>query len=212
MNIFFTDRDPKQAAKDLNKVHNRKMIVEYAQIASTVIRTQMGTLIDVYIKKTSIKLLEDGSKIKVVRLKPRKWYLLEGDILKYKLGKCILAKRIIYADTHNNHPSVLWVYKSHTHYIWLLECLNQCIRVYNNNTGKRHLTTNLFFHICKYLDVGLPKLEFVDPPVVTSEPIPLTGDSVVDYRALMNYKFDDWVNRVKPIDVSWYEEFPIWVK
>lgn len=211
MNIFYTNRNPVTAADEHNKVHTRKMITEYAQMASTALRLNQGTPTVVYIRQVRSVELEDGSTVKVVRLKKRNWYLLDSDFIETRLNTPILVSKKVYAVTHMNHPSNIWVRQSMAHFIWTLKCAVRLCITYKQYSGKQHATFEILKFVANH-HVTLPNVELVDPPVATTAEIPLTGDTCTDYRTLMNHKFRDWVSRKKPLDVSWFREIPSWVE
>ena len=94
MNIFYLDHDVTKCAEMHNDKHVVKMILEYAQLLSTAHRVLDGTLIDGYSKT--------GRK--------QKRYVLSGNL-----------DSILYASTHINHPSAVWVRQSDKNYSWLFE-------------------------------------------------------------------------------------------
>lgn len=110
MNIFYVDKDPKQAAQDLVDSHVRKMILESAQLLSTAHRVLDG--------EQYIEVSEKGRKLK-------RWKLKEFDDIFYK-------------STHVNHPSATWVRKSIGNYLWLYEHFCSLLNEFTYRWGKHH--------------------------------------------------------------------------
>jgi len=86
MNIFYLDPDPQICAEMHNNKHCVKMILEYAQLLSTAHRVLDGVITE--------GVSPTGRK--------RKSYVLSD-----------ARENILYSATHINHPSAIWVRKTH---------------------------------------------------------------------------------------------------
>jgi len=94
MNIFVLDEDIKKCAEYHYNVHSYKMIVEYAQLLSSV-----------------YYFTEDKNNIVPV-------YGMDGFLLKNKI--IVDNKEFqIYQLTHKNHPCAVWVRESLSNWLWL---------------------------------------------------------------------------------------------
>ena len=111
MNIFYLDHDVTKCAEMHNDKHVVKMILEYAQLLSTAHRVIDGVELN--------GLSASGRK--------RKFWTL-GDSRDYTL----------YKATHINHPSAVWVRKTHQNYMWLADLLGQLCSEYTHRYEKTH--------------------------------------------------------------------------
>jgi len=108
MNIFFLDREANKAAQYHSDKHVVKMVLETAQILSTVVRIKRG-----YPGVYSLDGLDKDFGLTPEKNKKWKSY---AHVLHGETG----GGPRIYLITHPNHPSVLWARKSLQNYIWLL--------------------------------------------------------------------------------------------
>jgi hypothetical protein len=113
MNIFYFDNNPVKCAKMHCDKHTVKMIVEYAQILSTVHRLLDGKM---------DTIIQNGRKKKV-------W--IHPDMEK---------DSTLYSATHYNHPSVKWAMHSKDNYIWLVSLWNALCCEYTYRYDKIHAT------------------------------------------------------------------------
>jgi hypothetical protein len=180
MNIFYLDHDVVKCAEMHNDKHVVKMILEYAQLLSTAHRYLDGNLIDGYSKT--------GRK--------QKRYVLSSDI-----------DSILYASTHINHPSAIWVRQSPENYIWLANMLVALCEEYTHRYGKIHKVERdgLCYVLFKNIPNNIGNSGFTQPTPAMPDKYKVKADSIQSYRNY--YKGDkqhiaNWKNRTQP---SWYE-------
>lgn len=180
MNIFVTDSDPVQSAKNLCDKHVVKMILESAQLLCTA------------------HWVAWQSRLRAENIKGRalKQYLQDN-----------IPKNMqpAYSMTHFNHPCAVWARKAKPNYDWLSEhALAMCIE-YTARYGKRHKTQD----IIEWLQVNHPPLFFSFSKTLTPFAVAMPDeykveDPVVSYR---NYyigsksKIAKWRHSDKP---SWW--------
>jgi len=112
MNIFYLNNDPKICAEMHLDKHVVKMILEYAQLLSTAHRVLDG-------EQSPWFTTAAGRK-------KREWMLYDD------------RQNILYAATHINHPSAVWVRYSDKNYTWLVCLLNELCKEYTHRYGKIH--------------------------------------------------------------------------
>jgi len=211
MNVFYTNDCPIQAANEHVRIHQVKMIVEYTQLLSTAIRLYEGKLCKVWVKRVSNIKLEDGTKIKKVKCKQVDWYELPSDTFEFRFGRRWLVDKVVYAHTHVNHPSAIWVRQSYDHYIWVWECAKKLCELYSTRTGRSHKTEGIL-DIIAAAPKSIPENGFVRPPVAAGEEF-ITMSSVVGvckaYQAYLCDKFQEWKSRAKPLKVE-FDFVPAW--
>lgn len=132
MNIFFLDKDPKICAQYHCDKHVVKMIVELAQLLSTVHRVYDG--IDTVITNP-------------ISGKQRKILLLKGESVRWLIennkAKYIIDNTKCYKSTHINHPSCLWIRQSSSNYYWTYKLLVELLNEYTFRFKKNHKTEEL---------------------------------------------------------------------
>lgn len=111
----------------------------------------------------------------------------------------------LYKTTHANHPSSLWVRESRSHYMWLVECLDELYKVwkyrYNHPESKEHKSFKIF-HILKNPPNNLVDNGFTPPPKVLKDDSLLIDNVVEAYRHC--YK------TVKSSFTTWKKDRPVW--
>ena len=179
MNIFYLDHDVTKCAEMHNDKHVVKMILEYAQLLSTAHRVIDGVELN--------GLSASGRK--------RKFWTL-GDSRDYTL----------YKATHINHPSAVWVRKTHQNYMWLADLLGQLCSEYTHRYEKTHkverdgLLNILQTNLPKNISIG----PFTQPTPAMPDEVKIAGDSIKSYR---NYYINNkthlanWKKRTTP---EWY--------
>lgn len=169
MNIFYTNLDPIQCAREHCTVHRNKMIVEYAQILSAA------------------------------------HHVLDGD----------QAITGIYKLTHKNHPSAIWIRESVSHYNYVLSIALELCIMYTNDTGKRHKTYDTLINLLE-LPLNMQSLPFKVPPVAAPDSfkmlVVLGKTTEHAYQEYLKSKFEEWVNREKPLKVAFCCGDPEWLK
>ena len=176
MNIFYLDHDVTKCAEMHNDKHVVKMILEYAQLLSTAHRVLDGTLIDGYSKT--------GRK--------QKRYVLSGNL-----------DSILYASTHINHPSAVWVRQSDKNYSWLFEMFESLLEEYTYRYGKKLACEKLVWAL-EVRPNNIPRGNFTEPTPAMPDDVKIPGDSIKSYR---NYYINNkthlanWKKRTTP---EWY--------
>ena len=131
MNIFILHEDPVKAAQDQCDKHVVKMIVESAQMLSTVHR------------------MLDGS----IEQRPSK----SGKrILKYyKLND--IREDVLYKAVHHNHPCTVWSRESCCNYTWHYEHFIALCEEYTYRYGRTHSTDTKLRKILKEIPKNIPR-------------------------------------------------------
>jgi hypothetical protein len=157
MNIFYLHHDTKTCAELHNDKHVVKMILEYAQLLSTAHRVIDGVLVDGH--------SPSGRKKKI--------YLLADN-----------RDSNLYATTHINHPSAVWVRKRESHYRWLFQMWVDLMDEYTYRYGRIHASARLI----PYLNVSPKNIElsgeFEQPTPAMPDVYKVSGNSV---RSYINY-------------------------
>ena len=179
MNIFYLDHNTQICAEMHNNKHCVKMILEYAQLLSTAHRVLDGVELN--------GLSASGRKNKF-------WTL--GDSRDYKL----------YKATHINHPSAIWVRKTHQNYIWLSQLLHALCKEYTYRYGKIHKVERdgLLEELYEW-PIKIPIGEFTEPTPAMPDDVKVAGNSLASYRNYYNKNkthLADWKNRPVP---QWFQ-------
>ena len=129
-NIFAVESDPNAAARALCDQHVHKMVLETAQILSTVHRLLDGI--------PRVELTSKGHKKTAYRLPNQ-------------------LDSAVYQTTHRNHPCVVWARTTDSNYNWLLQHGLELGEEYMKRYGKVHKSAKL---ICDHLQappLAIPK-------------------------------------------------------
>jgi hypothetical protein len=174
MNIFYLNHDTKLCAQEHVDKHVVKMILEYAQLLSTTHRVLDGNIIN--------GRSESGRK--QVR------YVLSDS-----------RDSVLYASTHINHPSTVWVRKSESHYRWLFSLWIELMDEYTYRYGKVHASSRLIEHLNKPPKNIQFGNGFDQPTPAMPDEYKVPGDSISSYR--MYYiqdkaRFANWKKRNVP--------------
>ena len=180
MNIFYLDNDTATCAEMHNDKHVVKMILEYAQLLSTAHRVLDGTLID--------RLSPSGRK--------QKAYVLADN-----------RESALYSATHINHPSAIWVRKTHQNYIWLTELLEELCCEYTYRYEKTHKVERdgLLKVLRTNLPANIPIGPFTAPTPAMPDDVKVPGNSLASYRNYYNKNkthLADWKKRPVP---QWFQ-------
>ena len=191
MNIFYLEKNPMRCAEMHNDKHCIKMILEYSQLLSTAHRFLDG-----------IEVLE---KRAVHGSFPVRW----RNVKKWKLSD--ERDKILYAATHINHPSAIWVRQSISNYMWLSHLLEELSSEYTYRYGKVHKCERdgLVKLFLNRTPDNIPLGEFTEPTPAMPDEVKVIGDSIASYR---NYYIKNkqhlasWSGKVnsRPIP-KWYE-------
>ncbi len=181
MNIFILNEDPILAAQEQCDKHVVKMIVESAQMLSTVHRMLDGSV--------TMRKSKSGKRT-------LKYYELDDD-----------RENTLYKAVHHNHPCTVWTREGCCNYTWHYEHFIALCDEYTYRYGKIHSTDTKLRALLKKLPQNIPvgrtafKLAMGSNPecVVTS----LGGtDAVKSYRNFYHTKQSrfkmDWTKRSIP--------------
>lgn len=176
MNIFYLHHDPFVCAQMHIDKHCVKMILEYTQLLSTAHRLLDG--------------VEVEGKTKTGR-----------SVKRWKLNEPL--DDIVYAATHVNHPSAIWVRQSYGNYAWLANLLNELCKEYTFRYKKIHKVerTGLAHLLRMKAPTNIPQGKFIEPP--PAMPDEYKADNAI--QSYHNYyngskrSFARWTNRPTPL-------------
>ena len=175
MNIFYVDSNAEVAARNMVDRHVVKMILETAQLLSTAHRVIDG---EEYVGQS-----QSGRKAK-------RWRL-SGN-----------ADAIMYAATHINHPSAVWVRENSANYAWLYDHLLALGREYTYRYGRTHLTIDKLKDILKDAPENIEQSNVMTKmPSCMDKQYIVSLDQIINYRNYYNYGKTDllrWSNRPPP--------------
>jgi hypothetical protein len=175
MNIFYVNSDPEVAARNMVDRHVVKMILETAQLLSTAHRVIDG---EEYVGQS-----QSGRKAK-------RWRL-SGNV-----------DAIMYAATHINHPSAVWVRENSANYNWLYDHLLALGREYTHRYGRTHLTIDKLKDILKDAPENIEQSNVMTKmPSCMDKQYIVSLDPIINYRNYYNYGKTDllrWSNRPPP--------------
>ncbi len=175
MNIFYVHRNPIIAAQSLGDKHVIKMILESAQLLSTVHRVLDG-----------IKYTTMGKKRKVKR-----YTILDA------------RENTLYEATHINHPSAVWVRQSKDNYLWLYQMWVCLLREYTYRYGKVHACARLT-DVLAEIPHNLQEKPFSEPTPAMPDECKIAGDSLASYHKYYierKIHFAKWTKRPTP---NWF--------
>jgi len=162
MNIFILDNDPVIAAQEQCDKHVVKMIVESAQMLSTVHR------------------MLDG----VMERRPSK----SGAMLQYwKLND--QRENILYKACHFNHPSTVWTRESKANYQWHYQHFIALCDEYTYRYGKVHSTDTKLRIALQQIPTNIPEKHMTPFKLAMgSNPECILEDAVESYRRFYETK------------------------
>ena len=162
MNIFILDNDPVIAAQEQCDKHVVKMIVESAQMLSTVHR------------------MLDG----VMKRRPSK----SGAMLQYwKLND--QRENILYKACHFNHPSTVWTRESKANYQWHYQHFIALCDEYTYRYGKVHSTDTKLRIALQQIPTNIPEKHMTPFKLAMgSNPECMLEDAVESYRRFYETK------------------------
>ena len=179
INIFYLHNDTIECAKMHNDKHVVKMILEYAQLLSTAHRFLDGTL---YVGRSP-----SGRK---------------------KTSYMLMDQRdsVLYASTHINHPSAIWVRKSKENYIWLANMLLALCEEYTYRYGKTHKVERdgLCFVLLKNIPKNIGNQGWSEPTPAMPDTYKVDANSIksyINYYVGAKQHLASWKKREKP---DWY--------
>ena len=179
MNIFYLHNNPTECAKLHNNKHVVKMILEYAQLLSTAHRYLDGTY--------SVGKSASGRK--------KTTYALMDD-----------RDSILYASTHINHPSAIWVRKSPENYLWLANMLIALCEEYTYRYGKTHKVERdgLCYVLLKNIPKNIGNEGWSEPTPAMPDEFKVPGNSIqayINYYVGAKKHLANWKKRTIP---TWY--------
>ena len=165
MNIFYLDHDPRAAAQAHCDAHCVKMVLETAQILSTVWHVAAPKLVESDWDNPARDVVPPG----------------EVPWLHYRV-----AGQRIYRKTHEAHPCVVWARANAGNYRWLHSLGLELLVEYEYRYGRKHAVEPVMWTL-ELAPPGLPDKPMYEPPAVMPEELVVTADGYVDavasYRA-----------------------------
>jgi hypothetical protein len=176
MNIFILDNDPVIAAQEQCDKHVVKMIVESAQMLSTVHRMLDGTM--------ERRPSKSGAMIQYFKLTDKR-------------------ENILYKACHFNHPSTIWTRESWLNYEWHYKHFIALCDEYTYRYGKIHSTDTKLRVALKDMPKNIPIKEMTPFKLAMgSNPECMFEDAVKSYRAFYHTKQAKfnmaWTKRPQP--------------
>jgi len=180
MNIFYLDHDVTKCAEMHNDKHCVKMILEYAQLLSTAHRVIDG-------EQTPWFTTDAGRK-------KREWMLYDE------------RQDKLYAATHINHPSAVWVRQSPENYMWLANMLVALCEEYTHRYNKVHKVERdgLCYVLLKNVPKDIENKGWSEPTPAMPDEVKIVGNSIASYRQYYiknKAHLANWKNRKVP---DWY--------
>lgn len=187
MNLFILHDDPVIAAQSQCDIHVNKMIIESAQMLSTVHRMLDGTM---------ERRLSKSGKVRV------QYWKLSDD-----------REDTLYKACHFNHPCTIWSRESCCNYSWHYEHFIGLCDEYTYRTGKTHLTDTKLRDVLQKLPNNINRSGGMTPFKLAMKSNPecvvhgLGGtDAVESYRNFYQTKQSrfkmKWTKREKP---EWFK-------
>lgn len=186
MNIFYLDEDPAIAAKYHNDKHVRKMIIETAQMLSTIIRLALG--------------------VPGIMLDPKHGYIEYAYCLPDERCGLIYIKSPVYYAALPHHPCTKWAGFSRGNFEWLT-ALGICLGVEYSLRfqGNVHASEEVVKECREYLPYLELPCEVITPPALAMPDDCKRSDAVISYRLLYHRhkrRFCTWTVREEPY---WYK-------
>ena len=125
----------------------------------------------------------------------------------------VISGDILYKKTHINHPSNVWIRESTLHYDWVWHNAKRMCELYTLKSGKKHASEKvldvLITHPITLYDNG-----FKRPPACVDDDLKHLAEShsvKYAYKAYLNRKYQEWLDRDKPLKVEWVLSKPTWI-
>jgi hypothetical protein len=117
-------------------------------------------------------------------------HVLDGD----------LARPGLYAKTHVNHPSAVWVRQSIQHYVYVFRLLDHLCAEYSSRYGRTHKTEATVMESVKYLPQNLRDRGWTEPPQCMPDEYKCDDpvDAYQQYYRGDKARFAVWKDRVQP--------------
>jgi len=184
MNRFKIEETPEECAKSHCDKHCPKMIVEEAQMLSTVHRLLDGV----------VEMRPSKSGKRMV-----KYHRLDDD-----------REDVLYRPVHAGHPCTKWAMESTANYQWAYDLFVALCKEYTHRYGKVHLSETKLMMPLLQLPYNLPKGPLTEMPLAMgSNPECIDYDDIIgSYRRYYATKKDRfkmvWANRDEP---KWWNEY-----
>lgn len=114
----------------------------------------------------------------------------------------------MYKPTHVNHPGAVWVRSSVNHYDWVLSCWLHLLNSFVGRTGKRHKSADMIPELLWFPE--LPGDDFTPPPQCMPDHH-RQSDPCLAYQSYLNEKFQEWIDRPRPMRVEFMHGEPEWL-
>ena len=181
MNIFILDNDPVIAAQMQCDKHVVKMVVESAQMLSTVHR-----MVDGVMERRPSK---SGSMLQ--------YFYLDDD-----------REDLLYKACHFNHPSTVWTRESIQNYIWHYDHFNALCLEYTYRYDKVHSTQTKLGEVLSIPPTNIPNIGRTPFKLAMANfPECIVEDPVQSYRNFYQTKQERfkmvWTDRPVP---EWFNE------
>ena len=182
MNIFYLSKDPIEAAQMSCDKHVCKMIVESAQLLSTVHRFYDGSE---YTDKTV-----NGRRIKRWRHPDTK------------------LEKVLYKAGWLKHPSTIWLLESAYNYKWLYNHMMALGDEFTKRYGKKHLTIEKMKDVLSNPPKNIPLNRIAtEPKPAMPDECKVDGDSVASYRKYYLMKKRSFATWKAPSKMpEWYQQ------
>lgn len=180
MNIFVLDKNPRTSAQMMCDKHVVKMIIESAQMLSTVHRFTSGTEYTDYAK--------NGRRI-------ARWTHPTDNIGGIKLYKAVML----------NHPCTIWSRQTAGNYAWLASHALALCDEYEHRYYREHATRQLIEWLVDHYPLTVYGIHLTPFAQAMPDIYKVPGDAVSAYRAYYNgekARFAKWTNREIP---SWFQ-------
>lgn len=175
MNIFYLNNDVELCAEQHVDKHVVKMILEYCQLLSTAHRVLDG------VETAGVSASGRNKKV-------------------WKLNNSY--DDILYAATHVNHPSAIWVRYGFENYQWLHSLLVELCKEYTYRYGKIHKCEAIgLVDKLKYAPFNIPTKSFTEPTPAMPDNYIVNGNSIQSYHNYYNdgkTKLHNWKFRNIP--------------
>lgn len=179
MNIFVLDENPKKSVELMCDKHVVKMLVETAQILSTVHRILDG-------EEVTVKKQAEGS----TKARNYKTWVLDDE-----------REDILYKSTHVHHPAVVWAMSSLLNYNWLLAHFEALIEENNHRFGEKDRKSAELLETLKTPPKNIKDLPFDRFYTIMDDQYIISADAVMNYRNYYNKgkkHIHKWTNRPTP--------------
>lgn len=86
-----------------------------------------------------------------------------------------------YRQAHLNHPSTIWVRSGKENYYWTYMYMMALGSEYKKRYGKTHLTIDKCRDALAFAPIGIPDVDFYEPPQCMPDEYKVEGDSISAY-------------------------------